>query len=248
MAVDRLPPEILAKILFRLPVKSLLRFGSTSKSLKSLIDSHNFINLHLKNNSINISQTSPPPFHSTTLSRVTAPTFLLSVHVTASSPSPMAKSLSGILTPPTKSQSGTITSVNITLSLSSLFLSLTFSDLSTLTAVYAFTASTLQFEARALHLWRKATSADHRGLKEEEGKNRFGPAKRKREEPIYFRIQARESTNRTNNQVFRRSCSKSPVKNHSLFISGGGAATLGWPATAPEEQASPEKMKTHLPP
>ena len=49
MADDGLPPEILAEILSRLPVQPLLRFRSTSKSLKSLIDSHNFINLHLKN-------------------------------------------------------------------------------------------------------------------------------------------------------------------------------------------------------
>ncbi|KEH36956.1 putative F-box domain, galactose oxidase/kelch, beta-propeller, F-box associated interaction [Medicago truncatula] len=53
MAADGLPPEILAEIFSHLPVKSLLRFRSTSKSLKSLIDSHNFINLHLKNNSLN---------------------------------------------------------------------------------------------------------------------------------------------------------------------------------------------------
>jgi len=44
-----LPPDILSEILSRLPVKSLLRFRSTSKSLKSLIDSHKFINLHLRN-------------------------------------------------------------------------------------------------------------------------------------------------------------------------------------------------------
>jgi hypothetical protein len=48
-----LPPEILAEIFSRLPVESLLRFRSTSKSLQSLIDSPNFINLHLKNNSLN---------------------------------------------------------------------------------------------------------------------------------------------------------------------------------------------------
>jgi len=44
-----LPTDILAEIFSRLPVQSLLRFRSTSKSLKSLIDSHKFINLHLKN-------------------------------------------------------------------------------------------------------------------------------------------------------------------------------------------------------
>jgi len=44
-----LPPEILTGILSLLPVQSLLRFRSTSKSLQSLIDSHNFINLHLQN-------------------------------------------------------------------------------------------------------------------------------------------------------------------------------------------------------
>ena len=48
MAAD-LPPDILAEIFSRLPVKSLLRFRSTSKSLRSLIDSHKFINLHLQN-------------------------------------------------------------------------------------------------------------------------------------------------------------------------------------------------------
>jgi F-box interacting protein len=49
MADDVLPQEILTEILSRLPVQSLLRFRSTSKSLKSIIDSHNFTNLHLKN-------------------------------------------------------------------------------------------------------------------------------------------------------------------------------------------------------
>jgi F-box interacting protein len=44
-----LPPEILTGILSTLPAQSLLRFRSTSKSLQSLIDSHNFIKLHLKN-------------------------------------------------------------------------------------------------------------------------------------------------------------------------------------------------------
>ncbi|AES64439.1 putative F-box domain-containing protein [Medicago truncatula] len=53
MAADVLPPEILAEIFSRLPVQSLLRFRSTSKSLKSLIDSHNFTNLYLKNNPLN---------------------------------------------------------------------------------------------------------------------------------------------------------------------------------------------------
>ncbi|XP_039686302.1 F-box protein CPR1 isoform X2 [Medicago truncatula] len=49
MASDVPPPELLEEILSRLPVKSLLQFRSTSKSLKSIIDSHHFINLHLKN-------------------------------------------------------------------------------------------------------------------------------------------------------------------------------------------------------
>ncbi|RHN61310.1 putative F-box domain, galactose oxidase/kelch, beta-propeller, F-box associated interaction [Medicago truncatula] len=44
-----LPPEILTEIFSRLPVISLLRFRSTSKSLKFLIDSYKFINLHLRN-------------------------------------------------------------------------------------------------------------------------------------------------------------------------------------------------------
>jgi len=43
------PSDLFTEILSRLPVKSFLRFRSTSKSLKSLIDSHNFTNLHLKN-------------------------------------------------------------------------------------------------------------------------------------------------------------------------------------------------------
>jgi len=49
MADDHLPPDILEEMFSRLPVQSLLRFRSTSKSLRSLIDSHNFIKLHLKN-------------------------------------------------------------------------------------------------------------------------------------------------------------------------------------------------------
>ncbi|KEH42372.1 ubiquitin-protein ligase, putative [Medicago truncatula] len=44
-----LPPEIITGIISLLPVQSLLRFRSTSKSLQSLIDSHNFIKLHLRN-------------------------------------------------------------------------------------------------------------------------------------------------------------------------------------------------------
>ena len=61
MAAD-LPPDILAEIFSRLPVKSLLRFRSTSKSLKSLIDSYKFINLHLKNNSLSRSLIIPQNF------------------------------------------------------------------------------------------------------------------------------------------------------------------------------------------
>jgi len=49
MTTADLPAEIVAEILSRLPVQSLFRFRSTSKSLRSIIDSHNFINLHLKN-------------------------------------------------------------------------------------------------------------------------------------------------------------------------------------------------------
>lgn len=41
--------DLFTEILSRLPVQTLLRFRSISKSLKSLIDSHNFTNLHLKN-------------------------------------------------------------------------------------------------------------------------------------------------------------------------------------------------------
>jgi len=44
-----IPSELLTDILYMLPVESLLRFRSTSKSLRSLIDSHNFTILHLKN-------------------------------------------------------------------------------------------------------------------------------------------------------------------------------------------------------
>lgn len=48
-----IPSELFTNILSLLPVQSLLRFRSTSKSLRTLIDSHNFINLHL-NNSLNL--------------------------------------------------------------------------------------------------------------------------------------------------------------------------------------------------
>jgi len=41
--------DLFTEILSRLPVQTLLRFRSISKSLKSLIDSHSFTNLHLKN-------------------------------------------------------------------------------------------------------------------------------------------------------------------------------------------------------
>ncbi|KAK7303379.1 hypothetical protein RJT34_14283 [Clitoria ternatea] len=42
-----LPTEVIIDILSRCPVTSLLRFRSTSKSWKSLIDSHHFMSLHL---------------------------------------------------------------------------------------------------------------------------------------------------------------------------------------------------------
>jgi F-box interacting protein len=48
MAAD-IPSDLFPEILSRLPVEPLLRFRSISKSLKSIIDSHNFTNLHLKN-------------------------------------------------------------------------------------------------------------------------------------------------------------------------------------------------------
>ncbi|KEH37093.1 F-box protein interaction domain protein [Medicago truncatula] len=49
MAGDVLPMEIISEIFSRLHPQSLLRFRSTSESLKSIIDSHNFTNLHLRN-------------------------------------------------------------------------------------------------------------------------------------------------------------------------------------------------------
>ncbi|XP_009797750.2 LOW QUALITY PROTEIN: F-box protein CPR1-like [Nicotiana sylvestris] len=42
------PPEVINDILYRLPVKSLLRFRCVSKSFKALIDSPKFIRAHLK--------------------------------------------------------------------------------------------------------------------------------------------------------------------------------------------------------
>ncbi|CAJ2646050.1 unnamed protein product [Trifolium pratense] len=47
--MTNIPPELFTDILSLLPVPSLLRVRSTSKSIRSLIDSINFINLHLKN-------------------------------------------------------------------------------------------------------------------------------------------------------------------------------------------------------
>ncbi|XP_059438841.1 F-box protein CPR1-like [Corylus avellana] len=44
-----MPSDILIEVLCRLPVRSLLRFRSVSKPLRSLIDSTGFIDLHLKN-------------------------------------------------------------------------------------------------------------------------------------------------------------------------------------------------------
>ncbi|KAJ0828768.1 putative F-box domain-containing protein [Helianthus annuus] len=45
---DNVPFEIQEEIIKRLPVKSLIRFRSVSKSWKSLIDSSNFIT-HYRN-------------------------------------------------------------------------------------------------------------------------------------------------------------------------------------------------------
>ncbi|XP_058764260.1 F-box protein CPR1-like [Vicia villosa] len=46
-----IPSDLFTDILSLLPVLPLLRFRLSSKSLRSLIDSHNFINLHLHNSS-----------------------------------------------------------------------------------------------------------------------------------------------------------------------------------------------------
>lgn len=46
-ALTHLPPEMIEKILSRLPVKSLLRFKSLCKSWNALISSHPFIRTHL---------------------------------------------------------------------------------------------------------------------------------------------------------------------------------------------------------
>ncbi|AES86371.2 F-box protein interaction domain protein [Medicago truncatula] len=44
-----LPSDLLTEIISRLPPQPILRFRLSSKWLKSIIDSHNFTNLHLKN-------------------------------------------------------------------------------------------------------------------------------------------------------------------------------------------------------
>ncbi|XP_074273792.1 F-box protein CPR1-like [Silene latifolia] len=57
MATPTLPPDIITDILSRLPSKTLIRFKSVSKQWYSLINSPNFINLHLTQTLI--SQNSP---------------------------------------------------------------------------------------------------------------------------------------------------------------------------------------------
>ncbi|KAM7497593.1 hypothetical protein LguiA_022007 [Lonicera macranthoides] len=58
MSMDYIPPELLIDILTRLPVKTLLRYTSVSKSWHSLITSPSFIATHL-NNQRNLNNQTP---------------------------------------------------------------------------------------------------------------------------------------------------------------------------------------------